>query len=221
MGLLRRHLTYANIAASLALFLALGGAAYAATQLPKNSVGTNQIRKEAVTAGKIAKKTRNQLRGERGPAGPAGATGKTGKTGAKGATGATGARGAQGNTGAPGADGTGPAFEVFTAVKSIEAGGSTIVSQNLGAGAYVITANVVVESGAETSVTCTLNGGAGGGEAVGFVAPNKPETLTVSQVRGLGGAGTATLSCAAPGGAASKSANLIATQVKSASRAAG
>ena len=35
MGLLRRHLTYANVAASLALFLALGGAAYAATQLPK------------------------------------------------------------------------------------------------------------------------------------------------------------------------------------------
>ena len=40
MGLLRRHLTYANVVASLALFLALGGAAYAATQLPQNSVGT-------------------------------------------------------------------------------------------------------------------------------------------------------------------------------------
>ena len=98
MGLLRRHLTYANVAASLALFLALGGAAYAATQLPKNSVGTNQIRKEAVTAGKIAKKTRQQLQGARGPQGPQGPQGKTGKTGPKGAT---GARGAQGNTGAP------------------------------------------------------------------------------------------------------------------------
>jgi hypothetical protein len=37
---LRRHLTYANVVASLALFLALGGAAFAATQLPRNSVGT-------------------------------------------------------------------------------------------------------------------------------------------------------------------------------------
>jgi hypothetical protein len=59
----RPRLTYANVIASLALFIALGGAAMAAG-LPKNSVGPNQIkkgavtakaiRKQAVTAGKIA-----------------------------------------------------------------------------------------------------------------------------------------------------------------------
>jgi hypothetical protein len=59
----RPRLTYANVVASLALFIALGGAAVAAG-LPKNSVGPNQIkkgavtakaiRKQAVTAGKIA-----------------------------------------------------------------------------------------------------------------------------------------------------------------------
>jgi hypothetical protein len=216
MGLLRRHLTYANVAASLALFLALGGAAYAATQLPKNSVGTNQIRKEAVTAGKIAKKTRQQLQGNRGPAGQQGPQGKTGKQGAKGAT---GARGAQGNTGAPGIDGTGPALEVVAGPKLIEAGGSTVVSQNLAPGAYVVTADVVVESTATTAVTCTLNGS--NGEAVGNVQPNLPVTLTLSGVRSLGAASAATLTCASPGGATAKYANLIATQVKSASRAAG
>jgi hypothetical protein len=57
------RLTYANVIASLALFIALGGAAVAAG-LPKNSVGPNQIkkgavtpkalRKAAVTSGKIA-----------------------------------------------------------------------------------------------------------------------------------------------------------------------
>jgi hypothetical protein len=57
--------TYANVVASLALFIALGGAAVAAG-LPKNSVGPKQIkkgavtakaiRKQAVTAGKIAPK---------------------------------------------------------------------------------------------------------------------------------------------------------------------
>jgi hypothetical protein len=57
------RLTYANVIASLALFIALGGAAVAAG-LPKNSVGPNQIkkgavtpkalRKGAVTSGKIA-----------------------------------------------------------------------------------------------------------------------------------------------------------------------
>jgi hypothetical protein len=216
MGLLRRHLTYANVAASLALFLALGGAAYAATQLPKNSVGTNQIRKEAVTAGKIAKKTRQQLQGQRGPAGQQGPQGKTGKTGAKGAT---GARGAQGNTGVPGADGTGPALEVVTSAKPIEPVGSTVVSQNLAPGAFVVTADVVVESPTTTAVTCSLNGS--NSEAVGNVAPGLPVTLTLSGVRSLGAASAATLTCSAPGGATAKYANLIATQVKSASRAAG
>jgi hypothetical protein len=31
----RFHLSYANVVATLALFVALGGASYAATQLPK------------------------------------------------------------------------------------------------------------------------------------------------------------------------------------------
>ncbi|HVW47704.1 MAG TPA: hypothetical protein VHA76_11665 [Solirubrobacterales bacterium] len=217
IAFLRRHLTYANIAASVALFLALGGAAYAATQLPRNSVGTNQIRREAVTAGKIARRTRQQLRGNRGPAGPQGPQGKTGKQGPKGAT---GAKGAQGNAGAPGADGTGPAFEVVAKGKPIEAAGSTVVAQNLAPGAYVVSAGVVVESAVPTAVTCTLNGG-GGSEAVGQVEAGLPTTLSLTEVRSLGGAGNATLSCSAPGGAAARYANLIATQVKSASRAAG
>jgi len=47
------RLTYANVIATLALFVALGGASYAAFKLPKNSVGTKQIQKEAITAAKI------------------------------------------------------------------------------------------------------------------------------------------------------------------------
>lgn len=51
MKRLRRHATYSNVAASLALFLALTtGGAYAASQLGKNSVGKKQLRKEAVTS---------------------------------------------------------------------------------------------------------------------------------------------------------------------------
>jgi hypothetical protein len=42
-----------NTIALLALFLALGGTTYAATALPKNSVGTKQLKKNAVTAPKI------------------------------------------------------------------------------------------------------------------------------------------------------------------------
>jgi hypothetical protein len=44
-----------NILALLALFVALAGTSYAAISLPRNSVGTKQIRKHAVTSSKLAK----------------------------------------------------------------------------------------------------------------------------------------------------------------------
>lgn len=56
MKRIRKRLTYANIMASLAVFLVLGGAgALAASKsaVPKNSVGTKQLRKNAVSAEKI------------------------------------------------------------------------------------------------------------------------------------------------------------------------
>jgi hypothetical protein len=42
-----------TVIAYLALFVALGGSAYAATQLPKNSVGSKQLKASAVTGAKI------------------------------------------------------------------------------------------------------------------------------------------------------------------------
>jgi hypothetical protein len=50
----RPRLTYANVIASVALFVALGGSAVAAG-LAKNSVGPNQLKKGAVTAAAIRK----------------------------------------------------------------------------------------------------------------------------------------------------------------------
>lgn len=50
---MRRHLTYANVVSTLCLFLLLGGVAYAGTQLAKGSVGTNQLKAEAVTKPKL------------------------------------------------------------------------------------------------------------------------------------------------------------------------
>lgn len=47
--------TYANVIATIALFVALGGAAVAAG-LPKNSVSARQLKRGAVTAAKIRKK---------------------------------------------------------------------------------------------------------------------------------------------------------------------
>jgi hypothetical protein len=51
---MRPKLTYANVTATLALIIAVGGAsAFAATQLPKNSVGSKQLKSNAVTTAKI------------------------------------------------------------------------------------------------------------------------------------------------------------------------
>ncbi|GAB3242988.1 hypothetical protein [Nocardioides dilutus] len=47
-----RH-SYANVASTLALVVALSGGAYAATKLPKNSVGPKQLKANAVSAAKV------------------------------------------------------------------------------------------------------------------------------------------------------------------------
>jgi hypothetical protein len=84
---LRAWLTFPNVVALLALFVALGGSAYAAGVLPVNSVGTAQLKGGSVTSGKVKDGTlkagdfaSNQLKagpkgstGAAGPAGPAGA----------------------------------------------------------------------------------------------------------------------------------------------------
>ncbi len=53
LGGIRSRLSYANVVASMALFIALGGVSYAAVKLPRNSVGPAQIKKHAVTGSKV------------------------------------------------------------------------------------------------------------------------------------------------------------------------
>jgi hypothetical protein len=51
-----KRITYANVMSSIAVFLVLGGgAAIAAGQLGKNSVGSKQLKRNAVTTAKIKK----------------------------------------------------------------------------------------------------------------------------------------------------------------------
>jgi hypothetical protein len=88
---LRLRLTYANVLATLALFLALGGgAAFAAATLGKNSVGSKQLKKNAVTGVKVKDgslsatdfKVGQLPTGERGPVGERGPQGVPGAPGA-------------------------------------------------------------------------------------------------------------------------------------------
>ena len=94
----RARVSYANTMSTLAVFIALGGTAWAATALPRNSVGSAQIRTGAVGTSEIRNNSirsadirdrsialrdistsaRNALRGAQGPAGPAGPPGTPG-----------------------------------------------------------------------------------------------------------------------------------------------
>ncbi len=75
----------ALIVALVALFVALGGGAYAATKLPKNSVGTNQVINGSLRA--IDFKQGQIPKGPAGPAGPAGTAGAAGPAGPAGVVG--------------------------------------------------------------------------------------------------------------------------------------
>ena len=99
--LLRHRPSPAIVVACVALLLALGGVGWAATALPRNSVGNAQLRNNAVTSRKVKNhsllradfKNGQIPRGARGPIGPTGATGPKGATGARGPTGPAGAAG--------------------------------------------------------------------------------------------------------------------------------
>jgi hypothetical protein len=83
MRQLQRKLSYSNVIATLALFIALSGGAYAATQLPKNSVGSKQLKKGAVTGAKVKKGSLSAASFKPGqlPAGAKGAAGPKGEMG--------------------------------------------------------------------------------------------------------------------------------------------
>lgn len=77
---LRCRFTYANVMATIAVFMVLGGGAYAATSLPKNSVGTKQLKNGSITPAKLSAAARTALLGPAGPQGPPGPQGAPGAT---------------------------------------------------------------------------------------------------------------------------------------------
>jgi len=88
----KKHLTPPMVVALAALLVALSGSAYAINQLPKNSVGTKQLRPGSVKAPILGADVKRQLRkvGKTGATGPRGFQGVTGPAGLTGATGPRG-----------------------------------------------------------------------------------------------------------------------------------
>jgi hypothetical protein len=188
----RRRLTFANVMSSIAVFLVVaGGTAFAATQLAKESVGTKQLKKEAVSLAKINKAAKTSLQGATGEKG---ATGPAGPTGAKGEK---GEKGAPGDKGAPGERGPSAGFSVAAeSGGSFVAGPQTVTTLNLPAGNFIVTgyANVNNNDTVQASASCDL---VLGGTTIGQTSVVKlgPNTELDRQVLTLSGGGT----LAAPG----------------------
>jgi hypothetical protein len=73
---MRHRLSFANVVSCLALFVALGGTSYAVIKLPRNSVGSREVKDRSLTATDLAESAR--VRGPRGAQGPAGPAGERG-----------------------------------------------------------------------------------------------------------------------------------------------
>lgn len=131
---IRRRLSYANVVATLALFMALGGASYAAVTLPRNSVGPAQIKSNAVTGAKVKNSTLTGSDVKDGslttkdfgstlPAGPQGAAG------AQGAPGAPGAKGDKGDPGDPKRSFARIAYTAGVPAITAQSGGLAVVNE--------------------------------------------------------------------------------------------
>jgi len=63
---MRPKLSFANVVSVFALFVALGGTAFAASQLGKNTVGSKQLKKNAVTTAKVKKEAITAVKVKKG-----------------------------------------------------------------------------------------------------------------------------------------------------------
>jgi hypothetical protein len=183
MNRVRAKLTYANVVSSLCLVLLVGGGtAFAASQLEKESVGTKELAKAAVTPAKLSKAAK------KGMVGPAGATGATGPQGAQGPAGPAGAAGAQGA----------PATALWAVIgvngETLSAGAGFVSAQRLKnePGRYVVSFNrdvsqcaMLATSHAGTGVDVFAGPREGNANAV-FVIPTVDEAQELDNEFSLG-----------------------------------
>ena len=219
MRRLRAHLSASMVVACIALLVALGGVGVAATHLPRNSVGTLQLRANSVNSTKVANRSLkaidfalNQM-----PAGPAGPAGPPG---------------AKGDKGAPGAQGPiGPS----EAAVDYNAGPATAPANSLtrvatlsvkGPGAFVIWSKVWLTrpmAGQPTVTGCTLKAGNGEQDvSIGTSPTGTPtELVNILASEFTDAATTVNLFCNPTGQSEAQEARIVAIKVGSLTKSTG
>jgi hypothetical protein len=213
MGPRRPQLSYANVMVTLLAFVVLcGGGAYAAGQLGRGSVGTPQLKKNAVTSAKVkdhALKAKDFAKGVL-LAGPRGAVGSKGDQGPPGTSHGYEARGSVN-------------YDKFSASLY----GSTVVSVPVPPGAYFATASAEVQTvnATPSTVSCRLIDGNGGSESSWATsgsqdvrADGTTDSLTLSGLFSVVNAKAINLQCSKSAPASSArvvEANVVAVQISS------
>ncbi len=162
----------ALVVASLALIVSLAGTGYAVGVLPRNSVGTAQLRNDAVVSSKVKDGSLRaaDFRPGQLPAGPQGPPGPQGPAGPKGDKGESGEKGERGDAGTArawatvNADGTLARGEgVLAAGKGPVPGIYCVRLADVGASALDAVATVRVKPGFAivAGTDCTVGGAAG------------------------------------------------------------
>lgn len=184
MKRLRGKLTYANVMVTILAFIVLcGGAAVAADQLSKNTVGTKQLKRGAVTSAKVkdgslqAKDFGKIFRpgpAVRGPAGPAGERGPEGPQGQEGRRGPEGPRGSS----------DGYQEQGSSSSLSDSLFGTQVVSLAVPPGSYFVISTVEADSadGNNGGVNCRLINGNGG---PGSFATSRFQTIRFPDVENM------------------------------------
>ncbi len=151
---MRPKLTYANVVATLALFIALGGSSYAAIKLPRNSVGSTQIRSKAVGASELAPRsvTSRTINDRSVGIDDISTRAKAALRGRQGPT------GLQGMPGIPGPSGV--TFSgAFNTRPSKERGNALLANRTGGTNEYIVQFPVNVDACVATATLATVEGG--------------------------------------------------------------
>jgi hypothetical protein len=170
---------YANVTATMALVVALGGTSYAAIKLPANSVTSKTVKDRSLLSKDF--KAGQLPAGKTGPAGPAGPQG---------------AAGPQGFTGPPGV--TAAVYKATESGPTVEAGDLTVDSITLpGGGNWVVTAKFIANnaSGVDGRLSCSLQIGGAPKDSLGAGSTDFGIGASAHTLTGAGAGSTAAIVC--------------------------
>ena len=196
-----KQLRPATLIAMLALFVAIGGTATAASHLingkniKKGTVTAKQLKNKKITKGKLKPALVKSLKGKTGPQGP---------------------KGEQGLKGAAGANGVvAPTYAAFDGVSLPANVPLAIGTMNLPAGKYMVTSTVKVYSAGTSLIGCKLSAGTDVSETSTWDSPvnGSRSTIPVQMVTSTG-ATQVTLGCESDDAFGTAAGTVIATPVQ-------